>query len=112
LSNIRRMIAAGAVAPPWRVCAVYRFIMQEPLLAILLCQFAPHVDRWRRACAKPAEAGLLALGELEAISSLAQYSFIRPEATFPTLVDNEKCYEAIGLAHPLVRADQRVENDL
>ncbi len=112
LSNIRCMIAAGAVMPPWRVCAVYRFLMHEPLLAILLHQFVPSVDRWRRACAQPADAGLLALGELEAISSLAQYSFIRPEATFPTVVDTEKCFEAIGLAHPLVGADQRVENDL
>ena len=112
LSNIRRAIAEGALVPPWPVCAAYRLIVQLPLLLLLLCQFVPRVDRWRRSLAKPAEEGLRALGELEAFSSLAQYSFIRPLAIFPTLVDTEKCYEAIGLGHPLVPADERVENDL
>lgn len=112
ICKIRREIAAGAIVAPLLVLPLYRFIVQLPLLFLLLCQFVPRVDRWRRSLAKPAEEGLRALGELEAMSSLAQYSFIRPGTTFPTIVDTEKCYEAIGLGHPLVRADQRVENDL
>lgn len=112
LADIRQKIAAAAAAPPSLVCAVYGFIAQLPLLLLLLCQFVPRVDRWRHSLAKPAEAGLLALGELEAIASLAQYSFIRPETTFPTIVESETCYEAIELGHPLIRADERVENDL
>jgi MutS-like protein len=112
LSNIQREIAAGAVSPPSLVCAVYRFVVQLPLLLLLLCQFVPRIDRWRRSLAKPAKEGLRALGELEAIASLAQYTFFRPEATFPTLVDNETCYDATELGHPLVRASERVDNDL
>jgi len=112
LSDIQQKIAAGAAAPPSLVCAVYRFISQLPLLLLLVCQFVPRVDRYRRSLAKPADDALRALGELEAIASLAQYSFIRPESTFPTLVETETCYEAIELGHPLIRADERVENDL
>jgi DNA mismatch repair ATPase MutS len=112
LSCLQRKIAAGAVAPPWLACAVYRIVVQLPLLLLLLGQFVPRVERWRRALAKPAEDGLLALGELEAIASLAQYAFLRPEATFPALVETETCYEAIALGHPLISADERVENDL
>ena len=108
LSNIQHQI----VALPSLIFAVYRFIVQIPLLLLLLCQFVPHIDRWRRSLAKPAKESLRALGELEALASLAQYTFIRPETTFPTVVDTEKCYEATELGHPLVRANERVDNDL
>lgn len=112
LSNIQHQIAAGAAVPLPLGCAAYRFIVQIPFLLLLFCQFFPRIDRWRSSLAKPATEGLRALGELEALGSLAQYAFVRPEATFPTLVDTEKCYEATELGHPLVRAGERVDNDL
>ncbi len=108
LAEIQQKVAAV----PSRLCAVYAFFAQLPPLLLLLCQFVPGVDRWRRSHAKPAEEGLLAFGELEAIASLAQYTFIRPEATFPKIVETETCYDAIELGHPLIRENERIKNDL
>ncbi len=111
LSKIQQKIAAVTTTPQL-VLSAYGLLTQFRLLLHIVCQLVPAIDRWRRSLAQKAEEGLAALGELEAIASLAQYSFICPEAIFPTLVENETCYEAVGLGHPLIRAEERVANDL
>jgi DNA mismatch repair ATPase MutS len=91
--------------------ALYRMVADLPLLLLLPCQFMPNIDRWRRSLAMTAERALLALGELEALASLAHYAFVQPEATYPEVMTTETCYEAADLGHPLIRASDRVRND-
>lgn len=110
LSDLQRAIAS----PGTRITVgflAYRMASGLPPLLLLLCQISPSIDRWRRSLAMTAEKGLVALGELEAISSLAHYAYVQPEATYPEVVTTEICYEASDLAHPLIPASGRVRND-
>jgi hypothetical protein len=110
LSDLQRAITS----PGTRITVgflAYRMVSGLPPLLLLLCQINPRIDRWRRSLAMNAEKGLVALGELEAIASLAHYAFVQPEATYPELVTTETCYEAADLAHPLIPASERVRND-
>ena len=107
----RRIDAAGAVPMPVAYTA-YGVVVQLPPLLLLLCQIVPSVDRWRRSMASRIKQGLVALGELEALTSLAQYAFEQPQTTFPTLVPSTPCYEATQLGHPLIPAEERVANDV
>lgn len=108
LSDLQRTITAlGRTLPGF---AVYRTAADLPLLLLLLCQTTPWIERWRRSHAKTAEEGLLALGQLEALGSLAHFSFVQPDANYPEITSGT-CYEAVELAHPLLPNSTRVTND-
>ncbi len=112
LSRIQAAIDAGAASRLPVLDSVYATIAEFPPLLLLACQVLPRIDRWRRATAARTHAGLLALGELEALCSLANYAWEQPDATFPELVPSAPCYEAVELGHPLIPARDRVKNDL
>jgi hypothetical protein len=112
LKDTQSRIIAGGVRPIRSGAAIYGFMTQIPPLLLLLCQLVPTVDRWRRRTASQAQDGLTALGKFESLASLAQYAFERPSTTYPRLVDNAPCFEAIRLGHPLIPEEERVTNDL
>jgi hypothetical protein len=53
-----------------------------------------------------------ALGELEALASLATLAHGDPDAHMPELVDEQSPLHALGLGHPLLSPGARVANDL
>ena len=69
------------------------------------------VERWRLASGPRLGAWLDAVGELEALSSLAGYRFERPDDIWPEFVDGTPQFEAEALAHPILSADA-VANDV
>ena len=69
------------------------------------------VEAWRRTSGPGLRRWLEAVGETEALSSLASYHYERPDAVFPELVTDAPVFQADDLAHPLL--DQRaVANDV
>jgi len=54
----------------------------------------------------------LALGELEALASLAALAELDPDARMPELCDDTTPLTAAGLAHPLLPVGSRVANDV
>lgn len=85
-----------------------------PIAALLLwkTQLAMRVDSWR-VHAGPAIAGwLAAVGEFEALESLAAYAFENPADTFPEIADDETVYEANALGHPLIPSASCIRNDV
>ncbi|HUL60200.1 MAG TPA: DNA mismatch repair protein MutS [Anaeromyxobacteraceae bacterium] len=87
--------------------APFAFLLQwGPLHAVA-------VERWRRANGAGLAAWLDAVADLEALSSLAGWSFERPDATFPDVVTAEgggAWLEGEALRHPLL--DPCVPNDV
>jgi DNA mismatch repair ATPase MutS len=85
-------------------------------------QFAMALETWRAHSGREIRQWLAAVGEFEAICSLASHSFEHPEDPFPTLASNggpaAACFDARGLGHPLqpettfVRNDVRIGGDL
>ena len=112
LRDLKASIDGANAGAMWPVCAAYGIAVQLPPLLLLVEQLVPQIDRWRRSTASRAQLGLTALGELEALASLAQYRFEQPETTFPALASSTPCCEAIQLGHPLIPAEERVANDL
>ena len=52
-----------------------------------------------------------AVGDLEALNSLAGFHYAHPEYPFPRIVDTPYRFEARGLGHPLIPAAKRIPND-
>jgi len=78
--------------------------------------FAFRLNRTRTGLAKHAPAWMDAWFELEALSSLANFSYLNPENTFPVVrLEGEQdlpyVFRAEGLGHPLLPDGERVCND-
>jgi DNA mismatch repair ATPase MutS len=70
------------------------------------------LDRWRKRAGGQARQWLRALGEVEALSSIATFSWEHPAFSWPVVVDSPPHFEADALGHPLVLDDRRVANDV
>jgi hypothetical protein len=85
--------------------------MVGPLLLLDL-HLAYAIERWRRASGPAVRRWLVAVGEIEALSSLAGYHYEHPNDVFPDLVDGPPCLDADGLGHPLLADAVSVRNDV
>ena len=91
-----------------------RNMMFAPLATLLLwpVQLAIAIERWRQSSGPAVARWLAAVGELEALSSLAGYSYEHPQDPFPDLVEGGTCFEGEGLGHPLIPESRNVRTDL
>ena len=90
-------------------------LMFAPIAAVLLwgVQCAAAIEAWRARHGSSVEPWLVAIGEIEALGSLATYSFGRPTDPFPELVEGAApVYEGQALAHPLLPRTAVVANDV
>jgi len=96
-----------------RHSAPLNFILE----ALLLWSFhvLRRIERWQVRCGGEARRWLTALGEIEALASLAELRCDNPRWAFPEVVVAEPSgasIEARDLAHPLLPPATRVANDL
>jgi DNA mismatch repair ATPase MutS len=70
------------------------------------------VERWRRHAGPALGGWLTAVGEIEAVASLANYAAENPSDPFPEIVESGPLFDAVGLGHPLLPANRCVRNDL
>lgn len=75
-------------------------------------QLAFAVEDCRKKLGPAIRHWLVAVGEMEALSALAGYTYEHPTDVFPELTEGAPCFEAEGLAHPLIPESQAVRNDL
>lgn len=85
-------------------------LIDVPLMYSL--QLAFFVQNWRNAHGKAVRVWLAALGEMEALLSIAAYSYEHPADLFPELVEGEPCFRAEELGHPLIPAAKCVRNSV
>ena len=92
----------------WSTGWTGRTICSSVLLAAALVwmpQFAMAIEKWRIRYGPHVAGWVAAIGEFEAMSSLACFAYERPDAVFPELADSsERFYDAAGLTHPLIPA--------
>jgi hypothetical protein len=83
-----------------------------PVAALLLwkTQCALAIESWRAHAGPALGRWIDAVGELEALASLAGFAFERPDARFPELVEGAPRFEGEGLAHPLIAPARSVRN--
>ena len=70
------------------------------------------IERWNREVGSHVGDWFSALGELEALSSLSTLKALEPDASFPEITAPEQPLTFEGLAHPLLKSSERIENDL
>jgi hypothetical protein len=75
-------------------------------------QVAWAVQRWRRRHGGAVRLWIEAVGEMEALLSLAMYAYEHPADVFPEFVDGEACVDAEEMGHPLIAASKCVRNSL
>ena len=69
------------------------------------------IEKWRVENGPYLEAWLAAIGEFEALSSLAGYAYEHPADTFPEIAESGVLFEGTALRHPLLPESQAVAND-
>ena len=91
---------------------------ENPILKLLNIPlaYAVHValaaEHWRRAHGRQVGAWLEAIGDFEALLSVAGYSYEHPDDPYPELVDGPASFAGIGLGHPLMPQGRCVPNDV
>ncbi len=75
-------------------------------------QIAYAAERWRGRYGRRMRGWIDAVGEMEALLSLAGYSYEHPRDPFPTFVEDspEAVFEGEQLGHPLIAQDRSVTN--
>lgn len=85
-----------------------------PLAVLLL--WTPHlamaIERWRLHSGARVGRWIEAVGELEALASLASFWFEHPSFVVPEIVEGGPLFDAEALGHPLIPDDRRVTNDI
>ncbi len=130
LAALRAALEADGAPPSRRIARLHRLMERldarrnqlfAPVAAALLwtTQIAFALERWR-ARSGPAIAGWLrAVGEYEAICSLASHAFENPQDVYPELLEERggagertPRFEGKALGHPLIPPGRCVANDL
>ena len=70
------------------------------------------IEAWQARYGASLGAWLAAVGQLEALCSLAGYAWEHPADVYPTLEDGEPRFEAAALGHPLIPEARCVRNDV
>ena len=68
-------------------------------------------EKWKKDHHPSLIKWLEVLGEIEALSALANCSFNHPNYAFPDFEDSHGQFEATDLGHPLIAAEKRVSSD-
>ncbi len=70
------------------------------------------IESWHERFGGSVRAWIAAIGEMEALSSLAAYSYEHPDDSFPEFTADAPCFEAEAFAHPLLPVDRAIRNDI
>ena len=70
------------------------------------------LERWQRRAAPHLQRWFGALGEFDALSTLAWLTHDNPEWAFPEIDESASVVAARQLGHPLIAAERRVPNDV
>jgi MutS domain V len=123
LVELRAALDVEGLAPSQQIAKLNQLIdlldarrnmIFAPFAIILLwpLQFAIRIERWRQSSGPAVARWLAAVGELEALGSLAGYAYEHPHDPFPELVEDGACFEGEGLGHPLIPESRNVRTDL
>jgi DNA mismatch repair ATPase MutS len=87
------------------------FVASIDLFVCWTLQCACAVEMWRRRTGPAVRRWLATAGEFEALLSLSSYAYEHPSDVIPEFSQASPCFEAVGLAHPLLSEHDAVRND-
>jgi hypothetical protein len=123
LAHLRAELEDRGAAPSRRIAGLHRLIeyhdwtrnqgfalFAKPLM--WSTQFAIAIEMWRRRNGPQIARWLAAVGELEALCSIAGYAAEHPSDPFPGLSNQGPQFCGSGIAHPLLDPAAAVRNDV
>ena len=69
------------------------------------------IERWKQKYGDYLDNWILAVGEIDALCSLATFAYNHPTYTYPHLTEHPFCFQAKDMGHPLMDVAQCVTND-
>jgi hypothetical protein len=75
-------------------------------------RYAFQLETWRVRSGPTVANWLRAVGEAEALSSLAGHAYDNPADVYPVVEPGPVCVTAVGIGHPLIAANKCVRNDV
>jgi DNA mismatch repair ATPase MutS len=87
------------------------FVAAIDLFVFWTLQCACAVETWRKRTGPAVRRWLTTVGEFEALLSLGGYAYEHPADILPEFAETSPCFEAEGLAHPLLPESTAVRND-
>lgn len=70
------------------------------------------VEQWLKDYKDKVEDWFEVVSFFDAYNSLGNYAFNHPQYVFPSITNDKNVINAIGLGHPLLKTEKRVDNDL
>ncbi len=123
LQGLRQQLSPGTVAASQAIARLRTLvdlinsrhnvmvrIIDAPLMYSVQVAFA--AERWRAVHGKSVRTWIAVIGEIEALLSLASYSFERPADPFPNLLEGAALFDGRKLGHPLLPEKTCVRNDV
>jgi hypothetical protein len=95
----------------WREASLNMLFWPISFIAVWNLHFACAIERWRLSHGASVKRWIDAVGRLEALCSIASYSYEHPRDPFPTILDHGSVFEGKSLGHPLLPESRCVRND-
>lgn len=123
LVDLAQVLAPGGFAASRRIAKLDRLrvlldsrrnLFFAPFAALLLweIQMAYAIEAWRRESGPAVARWLDAVGEMEALCSLAGHAFEHPDDPFPEISGDSPCFNGKAIGHPLLPEETCVRNDV
>ncbi|HLW76580.1 MAG TPA: hypothetical protein VKS01_06330, partial [Bryobacteraceae bacterium] len=124
LVEIKRELASSGRPASEEIRRLTRFVEQmrsannqffRPIASPVLWipQFAMAIEHWRQTRGREIGRWTAAIGEFEALCSLANFAYERPAATFPELLPaSDFVFDATAITHPLIPPAVAIANDV
>ncbi len=123
LVNLRRALETAGLPPSKQIAHLVhltqaldwmknQFFGLIAFILLLPAQLAYAIERWRQRSGAKIPQWIEAVGEIEALNSLAGYAYEHPNDPFPELTEDEECLEGEALGHPLISDSYCVRNDV
>lgn len=124
LAALRSQLESERHVPSWQIRRLQRLsawldsALHNQLfapIAFLLCLpiwLTNAIERWRAGVGPHIEQWLDAVGQFEAVNSLAGYAFEHPGDPFAEVTTSDLVFEATGLGHPLIPEERCIRNDI
>lgn len=123
LVRLRAALDSAGQPPSARIASLNRLVemldsrdnvavrmIGPPLLWSTQAAFA--IEAWRCSSGRAVRQWLDAVGEMEALCSLAAYAYAHPSDPFAELVEDAPTFAATAIAHPMLVEEKAVRNDI
>jgi hypothetical protein len=123
LGRLEAALVTAGISPSRRIAQLAKLIdllnskknqLFAPFALLLLwdTQLAYAIEKWRKVSGPAIADWLTAVGEFEALGSLAAYAYENPADPFPEILDQGPCFDGDDLGHPLIPEARSVRNDV